>query len=46
MPGRLTGGSEIIFKRSDAGKGQYIRASQCDLFPGIDSDKKNVEAAN
>lgn len=39
-------GGQIIFKRSDIGKGQCIRMDGCDSITGTDSGWKNVEAAN
>lgn len=45
MSGRLAGG-QIIFKRSDTGKGQCIRTDGRDSITGTGSGWKNVEAAN
>lgn len=45
----------LYLKRSDTRKGQYIRINQgtvrapvllCDLFPGMEVDRKNTAAAN
>lgn len=45
----------LYLKRSDTRKGQCIRINQgtvrapvlpCDLFPGIEEDRENMEAAN